>query len=135
MEEVNIGKKLHADTSEEIHTLHDGVIDQSPVEPTTVQAPPPPPPPKTAPPPPPKVPRSLSNTSTPGSVSAPASPLVSVSNYGKLVIDRSDLTLLSADEEVGRVFSSGLRWGWLSDNVDTIAMYTQLRPIIQHGPQ
>ena len=67
--------------------------------------------------------------------SSTVSALMSVSAYGKLVVDRSDLALPSPDEEIGRVFSSGLRWGWLKNGVDTVAMYTQLRPVIQHGPQ
>ncbi|KAF2366305.1 hypothetical protein FHG87_002958 [Trinorchestia longiramus] len=65
----------------------------------------------------------------------PQSSLMSVSTFGKLVVDRSDIALPTALEEVGRVFTSAIRWGYFMEGVDTIAMYTQIRPIIQHGPQ
>ncbi|XP_018010854.1 flocculation protein FLO11 [Hyalella azteca] len=67
--------------------------------------------------------------------SSASSPLMSFSASGKLVVDRSDMPLPSAEEEVGGVFRSAVRWGFLVEGVDTVAMYTQIRPIIQRGPQ
>ena len=134
--EINLDKESSNKKSDpSIHPKYQEQFPQPDVEQAPVTPPPVPPPP--CPPPLAKLLVALPQTKDRAECSQTpiSSPLVSVSNFGKLIVDRSDIALPAPDEEVGRVFSSGLRWGWLRDNVDTIAMYTQLRPIIQHGPQ
>ena len=63
------------------------------------------------------------------------SSLVQVTPYGKVVINRSDLPLPAPDEEVRNAFLQAKSWGLLAENLDTLAIYTQLRPFIQQGPQ
>ncbi|RXG69810.1 hypothetical protein Avbf_00839 [Armadillidium vulgare] len=84
--------------------------------------------------------KSIISPSEPPPPPVPTTPLtkksvtMSVSQYGKLVINRSDLPQPPPDEEVRRVLTNAKNWGWLRENVDTLAIYTQLRPIIQQGP-
>ncbi|XP_071537296.1 uncharacterized protein [Panulirus ornatus] len=91
---------------------------------------------------PPLPPTSLSspNPSSPrapksGAEAAPRSPLITTTPYGKLVIIRSDLPLPSPEEEVRSIFANVKDWGLLNEDVDTVSLYTQLRPVIQQGPQ
>ncbi|KAK3855942.1 hypothetical protein Pcinc_037682 [Petrolisthes cinctipes] len=66
---------------------------------------------------------------------SPRSPLITTSPYGKMVIVRSDLPLLSPEEEIRGIFANAKDWGFLEEDVDTLSIYTQLRPVIQQGPQ
>ncbi|XP_066937743.1 mucin-17-like isoform X2 [Macrobrachium rosenbergii] len=65
----------------------------------------------------------------------PNSALWTVSPYGKVVITRNDLPLPSPEEEIRKTFHNVKNWGLLEYGVDTLAVYTQLRPNIQMGPQ
>nr|XP_045592215.1 uncharacterized protein LOC123754096 [Procambarus clarkii] len=66
---------------------------------------------------------------------APKSPLITTSPYGKIVIIRSDLPLPSPEEEIRLTFANVKDWGILDEDVETLSLYTQLRPVIQQGPQ
>ncbi|MPC08027.1 UPF0692 protein C19orf54 [Portunus trituberculatus] len=63
------------------------------------------------------------------------SPLITTSPYGKMVVVRSDLPLPTPEEEVRVTFSAAKDWGFLAAYEDTLSVYTQLRPVIQQGPQ
>ncbi|XP_042868604.1 SH3 domain-containing protein C23A1.17-like isoform X2 [Penaeus japonicus] len=65
----------------------------------------------------------------------PKSSLMSISPYGKVVINRSDLPLPSPEEEIRKVFVNVKDWGILDEETETLSVYTQLRPSIQQGPQ
>ncbi|XP_042230597.1 SH3 domain-containing protein C23A1.17-like isoform X1 [Homarus americanus] len=79
---------------------------------------------------PPRAPSPIVSTTA-----APKSPLITTTPYGKMVIIRSDLPLPSPEEEIRSTFASVKDWGMLYENVDTLSIYTQLRPVIQQGPQ
>ncbi|XP_050711097.1 UPF0692 protein C19orf54-like isoform X3 [Eriocheir sinensis] len=61
--------------------------------------------------------------------------LITTSPYGKMVVVRSDLPLPSPEEEVRIAFTAAKDWGFLTEGEDTLSVYTQLRPVIQQGPQ
>ncbi|XP_047498105.1 mucin-17-like isoform X1 [Penaeus chinensis] len=83
----------------------------------------------TPPPPPPNI---CLTSPKPG---LPNSCLFSISPYGKVVINRSDLPLPSPEEEIRKVFANVKDWGILEEETETLSVYTQLRPNIQQGPQ
>ncbi|XP_063610882.1 LOW QUALITY PROTEIN: mucin-2-like [Penaeus indicus] len=83
----------------------------------------------TPPPPPPNI---CLTSPKPG---LPNSSLFSISPYGKVVINRSDLPLPSPEEEIRKVFVNVKDWGILEEETETLSVYTQLRPNIQQGPQ
>lgn len=83
----------------------------------------------TPPPPPPNI---RLTSPKPG---LPNSSLFSISPYGKVVINRSDLPLPSPEEEIRKVFANIKDWGILEEETETLSVYTQLRPNIQQGPQ
>ena len=66
---------------------------------------------------------------------APKSPLITTSPYGKMVVVRSDIPLPTPEEEVRVTFIASKDWGFMAQNENTLSVYTQLRPIIQQGPQ
>lgn len=66
---------------------------------------------------------------------AAKSPLITTSPYGKMVVVRSDLPLPTPEEEVRVTFTAAKDWGFLAEYEDTLSVYTQLRPVIQQGPQ
>ncbi|XP_064104165.1 mucin-2-like [Macrobrachium nipponense] len=107
-------------------------------------APPPPPPPmltslpsssQTPSHPPLSAPPPLKCPAPQSSKVTPNSALWTVSPYGKVVITRNDLPLPSPEEEIRKTFHNVKNWGLLEYGVDTLAVYTQLRPNIQMGPQ
>ncbi|KAK8741304.1 hypothetical protein OTU49_002610 [Cherax quadricarinatus] len=71
----------------------------------------------------------------PGASGVTKSPLITTSPYGKIVIIRSDLPLPPPEEEIRSTFANIKDWGILEEEVDTLSIYTQLRPVIQQGPQ
>ncbi|XP_068221698.1 mucin-2-like [Palaemon carinicauda] len=119
----------------------------APALPSAPVAPPPPPPPmlasrsplpsssQTPSHPPLSAPPPLRCPVPPSSKVTPNSALWTVSPYGKMVITRNDLPLPSPEEEIRKTFYNVKNWGLLEYGMDTLAVYTQLRPNIQMGPQ
>ncbi|CAL4063655.1 unnamed protein product [Meganyctiphanes norvegica] len=100
-------------------------VEGIPPVPKPPQAPGHPPPP---PPPPMSATGSLTESSSPTS-------LISISPSGRMVVNRTDLPPPAPEEEIRKVFQNAKNWAWLDPTSDTLAVYTQLRPTIQQGPQ